>query len=304
MKMKRAPQIILSLWLLATLLWWALAFLPVPDSSPEWLSVARNVCFGSMENGLPSAAGWMILTLGPLSFLLFFLVAWPGELMRTLHGAFSSSGGRHFLYLAFAVVLLEAVWVGQKIKAAVETGKVDFQTHTNEDFPENYPRQNKPAPDFELVDQSGKTVSLQTLKGENVILTFAFAHCQTVCPVLVRETMEAMKSVKNVPVRLLIVTLDPWRDTPSSLPFLAEKWNLPMGAHVLSGKVETVNSVLSDFNVPRERDEKTGDVIHPALVYLISADGRIAYTFNNAPAKWLSQAVERITHGKNHTAAR
>ena len=41
------------------------------------------------------------------------------------------------------------------------------------------------------------------------------------------------------------------------------------------------------------RNEKTGDIIHPALVYVISPESKITYTFNNPSPKWLSQAVQK-----------
>jgi cytochrome oxidase Cu insertion factor (SCO1/SenC/PrrC family) len=77
---------------------------------------------------------------------------------------------------------------------------------------------------------------------------------------------------------VLIVTLDPWRDTPSRLPSLAESWQLPAGeAFVLSGAVEQVESVLNAWNIPRTRNESTGDVTHPSLVYVVDKNGRIAF---------------------------
>ena len=95
-------------------------------------------------------------------------------------------------------------------------------------------------------------------------------------------------------VEVLVVTLDPWRDTPRTLPTLANGWNLGANAHVLSGPVDDVMAVLDQYNVPRQRDEKTGDVTHPALVYVLDKNGDLAYGFNNPNADWLATAVERL----------
>ena len=65
MSASRVPALVLLLWLLSTLLWWAFAFTPLPSEPPAWLSAARHACFGSADNGLPAAQGWMLLTLGP-----------------------------------------------------------------------------------------------------------------------------------------------------------------------------------------------------------------------------------------------
>jgi hypothetical protein len=68
--------------------------------------------------------------------------------------------------------------------------------------------------------------------------------------------------------------------------------------------VENVVAVLEHFKIPYKRDSKTGDVEHPALTFVISPQGEIAYTFNNAPAAWLTQAVDRIENEKDIAAAR
>jgi cytochrome oxidase Cu insertion factor (SCO1/SenC/PrrC family) len=82
---------------------------------------------------------------------------------------------------------------------------------------------------------------------------------------------------------VVVVTLDPWRDTPSRLPHLAEQWGLGSDAFVLSGAVEDVERVLDAWNVARERDLRTGDISHPALVYVVDRKGRIAYAANGDP---------------------
>jgi cytochrome oxidase Cu insertion factor (SCO1/SenC/PrrC family) len=46
---------------------------------------------------------------------------------------------------------------------------------------------------------------------------------------------------------------------------------------VLSGEVEEVEDVLTRWNVARRRDPRTGDVVHPPLVYVLDRSGRIAF---------------------------
>lgn len=46
--------------------------------------------------------------------------------------------------------------------------------------------------------------------------------------------------------------------------------------------------------MPFERDLQTGDINHPALVYVLAEDGTIAYTFNNPSSEWLAEAARRI----------
>jgi len=135
---------------------------------------------------------------------------------------------------------------------------------------------------------------MSQLRGQTVVLTFAFAHCQTICPRIVTQAVAAMKDLPEGDARLVIITLDPWRDTPSALPLLAKKWKLPANAHILSGAVAAVTKTLDLYKVPWSRSEQNGDIAHPALTYVISPTGKIAYTFNNTPPRWLFQAVQRL----------
>jgi len=78
------------------------------------------------------------------------------------------------------------------------------------------------------------------------------------------------------------LTLDPWRDTPSRLPAMAEQWSVAEGDFVLSGSVDAVEEALTAWGVVRARDEATGNVVHPALVYLVERDGTVAYASSGA----------------------
>jgi cytochrome oxidase Cu insertion factor (SCO1/SenC/PrrC family) len=88
--------------------------------------------------------------------------------------------------------------------------------------------------------------------------------------------MRESATAERVP-HVVVVTLDPWRDTPSRLPSLAKGFDLGADAYVLSGSVDEVNALLDRWNVARGRDEKTGEVAHPPLVYVLDAEGRIGY---------------------------
>jgi cytochrome oxidase Cu insertion factor (SCO1/SenC/PrrC family) len=104
-------------------------------------------------------------------------------------------------------------------------------------------------------------------------------------------------------VEVLLITLDPWRDTPSSLPGIARQWDLPSSFRVLSSRsVSDVLRVAEAYGVTFKRDEKTGDIVHPGLVFLVDGDGRLAYTFNNPPAAWVREGLERL--GLAHALAR
>jgi cytochrome oxidase Cu insertion factor (SCO1/SenC/PrrC family) len=108
----------------------------------------------------------------------------------------------------------------------------------------------------------------------------------------VRRKAEAgVVAADRVP-RVVVVTLDPWRDTPSRLPYLAEFWKIGEDGYVLSADVDDVARVLDAWNVARDRDPDTGDVLHPLLTYVLDASGRIAFASTGGVAA-LTELVDR-----------
>src|SRR5690606_22921169 len=125
--------------------------------------------------------------------------------------------------------------------------------------------------------QHGRRTTLAELTGGPAILTFAFGHCATVCPVIVSELRAARERAGRADVRLVVVSLDPWRDTPGRLATIAEAWRLDARDRVVSGSVPNVNAALDALGIARRRDERTGDVDHATTLLLVGSDGRIAW---------------------------
>jgi cytochrome oxidase Cu insertion factor (SCO1/SenC/PrrC family) len=293
MRPSKLPAFALVLWLAATLLWWGFAFMPTSAAPPEWLAAARAVCFGSVESGLPAAYGWMLLVLGPASFLVGILTLWGSELGASVLSLARSPVGACVFAVIAAGVITEGGWIVTKVRVGLAAAEWAPGARDSPHLPVTYPRQVAVAPDFALVDQDGERISLGRFKGKPVLLTFVFAHCQAMCPLLVQNLKQASPSVP--PSEVLMVTLDPWRDTPSTLAGIARQWDVPKNFHVLSSpSVAEVLRVVSAYQVPFERNEKTGDIVHPGVVFLVDAQGRLAYTFNNPPPAWIREGLGRL----------
>jgi cytochrome oxidase Cu insertion factor (SCO1/SenC/PrrC family) len=284
----------LVLWIVAGLFWWAFAFMPLPLAPPPWLGAARAACFGTTASGLPDAAGWLLLAVAPVTLLAGILAVWGREVRALLRSAPRTPVGRAAIVLLAVAVAVEGTWVGAKIRTAWRITDVEAAVAgVAAELPRDYPRGTAAAADFTLVDHHGARVTLSAFRGRPVVLTFVFAHCATLCPALVETAKRAVDGDGRAV--LLLVTLDPWRDTPSALPAIARQWRLPASAHLLSARnAGTVTDVARAYVVPFNRDEATGDIAHPAVVFVVDADGRLAYAFNNPPAAWLRQALARL----------
>ncbi len=268
--------------------WWALALWPAPDAVPGWVLRARAVCFNAGSDGLPDASGWLLLIGQPVGmFAVLMAIAGPA-VREGLAWVRSSFAGRWSLAstgLALAVGLVAAT---ARVASARPADQVLFAA--DEPVSATYPRLDREAPALSLVDQSGREASLDRFRGTPVLMTFAFGHCEEICPAVVHQVAEAQRRLAGTgtEVAVVVVTLDPWRDTPARLPYIAERWGLtsPTGL-VLSGPVDQVSQTLDAWNVARTRDPRTGDVAHPALVYVIDAYGRLAYAANGGTSMYV-----------------
>lgn len=279
----RAALATLALLVLVTAAWWALALWPAPGETPAWLARTRAVCFAADESGLPGPAGWMVLVGQPLGMLGLLLAGWRGALRRGLGALAASWRGR--TVLATWCVLVAGGFALAGVRVARAQGPEDGVFFTHELPPPTYPRLDRPAPGHGLVDQRGETVSMARLRGRPVLVTFAFGHCETVCPLAVQQVLSARETLEEeMDPAVVVVTLDPWRDTPARLPHLARQWGLdaPWG-YLLGGSVEEVEAALDAWGIARSRNPLTGDVAHPALVYVVDRQGRITYGVSGSP---------------------
>lgn len=254
--------------------WWALALWPADMATPAWVLRTREACFGTAASGLPDAGGWLLLVGQPLGMLVVLLAVWPAELRAGLTRLLSRVPGQLAAGAAAAAVI--AGIAGAAVRVAGAEGE-PFSAGPSRNLAAGLTRIDDAPPAFELVDQRGQPTSIGAFRGRPVLVTFAYAHCDTVCPVIVRDVIEAQVRVSDQSPAVLILTLDPWRDTPARLPAIAEAWRLPPDAHLLSGESDRVERALNAWRIPRVRNERTGELSHPSLVYVIDASGRIAY---------------------------
>ena len=267
-----------ALWLIlaTTASWWALALWPAGPEAPQWLLRTREVCFGVQDDALPSLGGWLLLVGQPLGMLGLLMVVWGRELRAGLARAMTRAGGQVMAGVTLALVVMGLMSAAARVRDA---GPDAFSAVTPKHAAQ-LTRVDDPAPAIALTDQAGEAIRLESFLGKRVIVTFAYAHCQTVCPLVVSEVLTARARFDSDPPVALIVTLDPWRDTPNRLASIARLWGLNGGAHVLSGPTDAVERTLSAWRVPRTRNERTGDLSHPGIVYVLGPNGRIAYALS------------------------
>lgn len=111
------------------------------------------------------------------------------------------------------------------------------------------------APDFTLTNQSNETVSLSQFEGKVVMLGFMYTDCpdEDFCILLYndfRKIQNNLWSLFGEKFVLLMVSLDPARDTPEQLFSFGSSIGADFsGWHFLTGDNSTVHAVLDDYGV-------------------------------------------------------
>ncbi len=154
-----------------------------------------------------------------------------------------------------------------------------------------YDADTHPAYNFSLTDQNGKTVRLQDLRGQVVLLAFGFTRCPNICPTTLGNlaaTYRKLPPGAQERTKVVFVSVDE-RDTPSSLkeyvPFFNEHF---IG---LTGPPADIGTTARAYGAFFRKADPVGDdksdymIDHSTYVHLIDPEGnlRILYRFEQLP---------------------
>jgi protein SCO1/2 len=132
-----------------------------------------------------------------------------------------------------------------------------------------------PAPDFRLIDQSGRQVSLSQFRGEPVVLTFMYTRCPDVCPLTAEKLHQVQlllgKDVAHVV--MLAVSIDPRGDTRSAAQKFSQAHKLTTNWHFLLGTHDQLSPVWNAYSVYAQ-DAMDSKITHTDALYLIDKQGR------------------------------
>jgi len=133
--------------------------------------------------------------------------------------------------------------------------------------------------DFALTDHIGKPRSLADFRGRVVVMFFGYTHCPDVCPITLAELAAVVKKLgpDGDRVQVLLVTVDPERDTPQVLSQYVTAFNPRFLA--LRGTAEETARVAKEFKIIYQKiagvrpDSYTMD--HSAGTYIFDTQGRL-----------------------------
>ncbi len=167
------------------------------------------------------------------------------------------------------------------------------------------------APGYALIDQYGRPVSDQGLRGKIVLYDFIYTYCTTVCPALtgqMRQVQDALadRGWLGETVMLVSITFDPERDTPARLLQYSQSVNAdPESWLWLTGDVLEVKQLVgSECGVYFERIDASDsngsgaqeyDFVHSNVLLLVDARGQVRAEYHNLPgAAAIMSDIDRL----------
>lgn len=148
------------------------------------------------------------------------------------------------------------------------------------------------APAFSLIDQEGRTVSSDELKGKAYLVSFIYTNCTDICPVLTMQMRSLQTKLQangllGTEIDLLSITVDPDRDTPPVLASYAEQHQADTATwRFLTGDLEQIRQVVVDgfllglqpssaHSNHANHSQESYEVTHSGRIALVDPTGQI-----------------------------
>jgi protein SCO1/2 len=221
----------------------------------------------------------------PLQAIFFFIWRAPlAELWRTRRRAFAQVAG-------WALLLVGFIGVG-----LMGLGRSQATTSAELPFPAENLRSALVMPSFTLTNQDGRAVSLTDFKGRVVLVTAVYSTCTTTCPMMltkIRTVLDQMSPAERDEMAVVAFSLNPEADTRELRAMTARMYGIKSQFHFVSGVPSELDALLDRLDVVRKRDEKTGQILHSNLFFLLDREGRIAYRLSQSrnESSWLISAL-------------
>ncbi len=138
-------------------------------------------------------------------------------------------------------------------------------------------------PEINLIDQDGKRITNEGLKGKVTLINFIYTRCDESCPIMVHKFMDIAKEMKDElgkNLQLVSITMDPEYDSPEILKSYAKKIDVDTSSwSFLTEKKDIVDKVLKGFNFFYQKNED-GGFGHSNTIVMLDKNGVWKYNFN------------------------
>lgn len=155
---------------------------------------------------------------------------------------------------------------------------------------------------FALVDQDGRAVTQDVLKGRWSLIYFGYTYCPDVCPTSLSVMTQALDQLGPLAEQVtpVFVTVDPERDTVQQLKLYHESFHPSF--LMLTGTPEQVRKAAQAYRVYFRRAESEGAteylMDHSSITYLMGPDGQYVTHFGHeATPEGMAAAIRQKLGG-------
>ncbi|NDK55663.1 SCO family protein [Pontibacter fetidus] len=132
----------------------------------------------------------------------------------------------------------------------------------------------------EWMNQENEPVKLPQLQGKVQLVAMVYTSCTYACPRIVADLKRIEASIekyKNDEVGIVLVTMDPERDTPEKLKAFAEENKLDAGRWTLltsdEGNIQELAVLLS----MKYKNSGNGEIAHSNIITVLNPAGEIMH---------------------------
>ncbi|WP_411288424.1 SCO family protein [Phenylobacterium sp.] len=133
---------------------------------------------------------------------------------------------------------------------------------------------------FQLVDQAGRAVDQDVLKGKWSAVFFGFTYCPDACPTTLFALGQAEKLLgeRARDVQTVFISVDPARDTPRQVAGYLDNDAFPRRILGLTGSPEQVSQAARAYRVYYKKAGEGPDYVvdHSTITYLMTPRGQFA----------------------------
>jgi protein SCO1 len=154
---------------------------------------------------------------------------------------------------------------------------------------------------FSFLDQDGKTISNEDVKGKVYVATFFFTTCTSVCPRLNNNLKPVNAEFKNEPNFLILsFTCDPSRDSVSKLKWYADsvlKVNTSNWIFLTGNKDSLYAMARHSYMIDDPKNEVQNgetDFLHTQLIALVNKKGEVVKIYDGLKPSEISQMQAEI----------
>lgn len=138
-----------------------------------------------------------------------------------------------------------------------------------------FPLKGTPAPDFNLTNQFGQTVTLSSLRGHEIVLAFIDSQCKTLCPLTANIMYDAkvkLGASASNQISLIAINANPAATSVAAV----QAWSIEHGMlHqwlFLTGPAKQLRSIYHQYGV-YDQVSSDGQVVHDPITFIIDARG-------------------------------